>query len=112
MKKRPEEPFVPPERGETIRQEIIALLDGRSLSAREISSEVGIAIREVYEHLAHVRKTVSRTEQKLAVKPAECKGCGFVFRKRERLNRPGRCPVCRGESIQEPLFSLAAIKTR
>jgi hypothetical protein len=32
--------------------------------------------------------------------------CGFIFRKRDRLKKPGRCPVCHGEHIQDPLFSI------
>jgi hypothetical protein len=38
--------------------------------------------------------------------PAVCKKCGFVFAKREKLKRPGKCPVCRGESIREPRFTI------
>ncbi|MBA3060962.1 MAG: transcriptional regulator, partial [Nitrospirae bacterium] len=38
--------------------------------------------------------------------PAECAKCSFVFRKRERLKKPGKCPICRSEFIQEPLFLI------
>jgi hypothetical protein len=106
MKERPRQPFVPVERNETIRQKIIALLESNTLSAKEISVEIGISEKDVYGHLEHIRQTINKGNQAFIVTPAECKKCGFVFRKRERLKKPGRCPVCRNESIREPLFSI------
>ncbi|HXX58319.1 MAG TPA: hypothetical protein VEI96_10000 [Thermodesulfovibrionales bacterium] len=100
------EPRVPLARNETIRKEIMCFLEGRTVSAREISAEVKIPEKEVYEHLEHIQKTSHKAAHHLIVVPAECRKCGFVFKKRERLKKPGRCPVCRGESIQEPYFSL------
>jgi transcriptional regulator len=106
MKRRPKEPSVPLERKETIRRNIISLLEGNTLSSREISVDVRIAEREVYEHLEHIQRTANKNKQKFLVQPAACKKCGFEFSKRDRLTKPGRCPVCRGESIQEPLFAI------
>lgn len=94
----------PPDRKETVRRRILSLLSERPLSAREISGRIGIPEREVYAHLPHVGRSAGRAGGRLAVTPAECRRCGFAFRKRDRLARPGRCPVCRGESISEPLF--------
>ncbi len=101
-----EKPIVPADRKETVRRRILSLLSGQSLTARQISAEVGIPEREAYAHMPHVKRTVARLGGRLAVTPAECRQCGYVFRKRERPNRPGRCPVCRGESISEPLFAV------
>jgi hypothetical protein len=111
LKNKPKESFVPQERHETIRQKIMDILEGNSFSAKDISGEVGISVREVFDHLEHIQKSVSRGDYHLVITPAECKKCGFVFRKRERLKKPGKCPVCRGESIQEPLFSLRRTET-
>ena len=108
MKSKAKQPFIPAERHETVRQEIISALRGRTLTAKEISAEVHISEREVYEHLEHIRRTVSKKDLTLIIDPAECLKCRFVFRKRERLKKPGRCPVCRNELIQEPLFSILA----
>lgn len=107
MKPAPREPPIPAEMHDTVRREIIAVLEQGERSAREVSSEVGISEKEVYSHLEHIRKTMSATGRHLAVTPAECRKCGFVFSKRERLKKPGKCPVCRGESIHEPLFSIS-----
>lgn len=106
MRKRPKEPFIPVERHETVRQKIISALDGQTLSAKEISGNVSIPEKEVYEHLEHIQRTISKRNRNLIITPAECIKCGFVFRKRERLKKPGKCPVCRSELIEEPLFSI------
>ena len=95
-----------PQRKETVRRKILALLSDRPLTARQISAHVGISEKEVIAHLPHVQKTAGTLKGHLAVTPAKCRQCGFVFRKRERTKKPGRCPICRGESISEPLFSF------
>ena len=104
--KKAKEPSVPLERRDTLRHEITAALRGRALSARDISAEVHIPEKEVYEHLEHIRKSMNKRDLSLQIEPAECMKCGFVFRKREKFRKPGRCPVCRGEQIQDPLFSI------
>ena len=106
MKDKPKEPFVPVERSETVRREIIDLLKDNVLSAKDVSGSVGVPVKEVYEHLDHIQKSIGKGGRSLRVIPAECKKCGFVFKKRERLKKPGKCPVCRSESIEEPLFSI------
>lgn len=98
---------VPPERLETARRRILVLISERPLSAKEISADAGIPEKEVRGHLDHLRRTLHRDGRRVAVTPAECLACGFVFRKRERFAKPGRCPVCRGESVSEPLFFVA-----
>lgn len=104
--KRPKEPVIPHERHETIRQAIVSLLTGKTLSAREISGIVRISEKEVYEHLEHIRKGIHHSGQRVIITPAMCRRCGFVFKKRDRLKRPGKCPVCRSEMVTEPLFSI------
>jgi hypothetical protein len=111
MKEQPKEPFTPPVTHDTIRQGIIAeLLEGPG-SARDLSAAVGIPEREVYDHLEHIRRSLSAFGRHFVVTPAECKKCGFVFAKRDKLKRPGKCPVCKGESIREPLYAIEDILT-
>jgi transcriptional regulator len=73
------------------------------MSARGLAEELGLREKDVVEHLEHLR----RSHVTLAVTPAACRECGFVFRKRERFGRPSRCPVCRSEQINEPVFEVA-----
>jgi len=106
LKKRPKQPFIPVERHETIRRQITDVIAGQALSAREISGLVSVSEKEVYEHLEHIQKTLTKKDYILSVTPAECVKCGFVFKKREKLKKPGKCPLCRSELIHEPFFSI------
>jgi predicted Zn-ribbon and HTH transcriptional regulator len=106
MKKKSKEPASPPAVNDTVRQEIIAALLERPSTARDLSAVVGVPEREVAGHLEHIRRTIAQSGKHLTVRPAECKKCGFVFTKREKLTRPGKCPVCKGESIREPHFLI------
>lgn len=106
MKKKHKEPFIPVERQETVRQQIISLLDGNTLSAKDISAAVRISEKEIYEHLEHIQRTMNKPKHNFVIMPAVCKKCGFTFRKRDRLKKPGKCPVCNSELIQETLFSV------
>lgn len=105
-RKRKREAIVPEERYETLRHRIISLIKDETLSAKEISGEIRIPEKDVYDHLEHIRKTMNKGEYRLSVVPARCERCGFVFRKRGRLKKPGKCPICRSESVTEPLFSV------
>jgi predicted Zn-ribbon and HTH transcriptional regulator len=75
-------------------------------SAKEISFAIRRPEKEIKNHLEHIRKSLRTEGRRMTQIPAECRGCGFVFRKRDRLKAPGRCPVCRGESISDPFFRI------
>jgi len=106
MKKKEKRAFIPVDREETVRKEMISFLRGQVMSAREISGEVHISEKEVLYNLQYIQKTLRKEKSHLRVIPAECRKCGFIFKKRERFKKPGKCPVCRGEMIKEPLFSI------
>jgi predicted Zn-ribbon and HTH transcriptional regulator len=110
MKKKTPEPAAPVERHDTIRRKIVALLLEREHSAKDLSIELRVPEKEIYDHLEHIRKTVNKGESELTVTPAACEKCGFVFKKRERLKKPGKCPFCRGELIREPIFRINGLK--
>jgi predicted Zn-ribbon and HTH transcriptional regulator len=103
---KPKKPVVPSERLDTLRQGIVSILRRDTVTAMDISEEIGIPVKDVYGHLEHIRHSLHREGLALTVLPAECRGCGFVFVKRDRLKRPGRCPICRGESISQPRYSV------
>ena len=100
------EPPPPPERQQTPREMILQALVGNPLSARDLSQAVGLSEREVTSHLRHLQKSLRHAAQRLQMVPPRCLDCSFVFHKRERLTRPGRCPVCRSTHLSEPLFFL------
>lgn len=107
MKQTVRKPAVPRTARETIRHAVIDLLRQQTVSAKDISALVHIEEKEVYGHLEHIRLSIHTAGWRLEVTPAECKKCGFVFAKRERLTPPGKCPVCRHEAIFEPLFTIS-----
>lgn len=92
--------------GETLRQRLRAALEEEPRSARELSGLLGIPEREIYGHLEHLRSSLRGAGRELAIMPARCRKCGFLFRKREKFKKPGRCPQCRETLIAEPLFSI------
>ena len=106
MKHKPRKPVVPRIAQETTRQAIIALLTEGSVSAKDISTAVHLPEKEVSSHLEHIRRSLHAGGAVLTVTPAVCRSCGFVFAKRDRLTPPGKCPVCRSEAIDDPLFSM------
>jgi hypothetical protein len=94
------------EETETTRRQIRTLLEEGPHTAKEISSAVHRPEKEVENHLEHLRKSLHSEGRRLGQIPAECRGCGFVFRKRDRLKAPSRCPVCKGEGISDPSFRV------
>jgi len=91
---------------QTIRKQMIELLDKREMSAREISQTIRIREKEVYTHLSHISRSVNAQRKKLIIIPAECLECGFVFEKRKRFTRPSRCPHCKSEHIRNPAYRI------
>jgi transcriptional regulator len=106
------EAVVPEERYETLRHRIVSILKEEPAIAKELSGRLRIPEKDVYEHLEHIRKTMNKGPYRLHVVPARCERCGFVFRKRGRLKAPGKCPMCRSESLAEPLFSVERIDAK
>lgn len=90
----------------TIRQQITLLLQHEALSALEISQAVRIAEKDVYRHLVHIQKSAAVRGRPLNVTACTCLACGFTFKERRRLTRPGRCPRCRQSRISNPVFSI------
>ena len=88
----------------TLRKKIAKALEEECLGLQGISKLFGIKEREVLDHLQHIAKSVH--PERLIVEAACCKQCGFAFKKRTRLNTPGRCPVCKSESISPPRFKI------
>lgn len=100
----------PPEQAWTPRELLLQALAAGPLSARQMSQRIGISEREVTGHLEHLQKSLKNRGQRLVLTPPRCLDCSFVFQKRERLTRPGRCPACRSTHLSEPLFSLDQTK--
>jgi transcriptional regulator len=96
----------PRERRVTIRAALRAALEAEALTALELSARVRISEKEVATHLQHLERSLRRQGAWLEVQPASCLACGFSFRDRTRLTRPGACPSCRGTRIDPPVFRV------
>ncbi len=95
----------PPQRGATIREQLREVLLGGAVTARDLSGVVGVREKDAAEHLTHLSRSLARRGERLEVTPASCIACGFGFRSRERLSRPGSCcPRCRSTRIDPPVF--------
>ncbi len=95
-----------PARKATIRDELRRVLQSGWTTARELSGLVGISEKEIPEHLEHLRRSSTNSGERFEVAPAQCAVCGFEFRDRARLSRPGKCPECRSERMHPPSFRI------
>jgi predicted Zn-ribbon and HTH transcriptional regulator len=93
----------------TIRQRMAEALTDRKLTAKDLSSELSIMEKEVFDHLEHVIKSTAN-ELSLVREPSKCLHCGFLFKKRTRLRTPSKCPICKSEEITETVYSLKPIE--
>lgn len=91
---------------QTLRQRMIALLEEKEQSARELSGFLRISEKEVYEHLTHIHRSLAPRRRTLVVRPARCLDCSYVFRDRKRFTSPSRCPRCRCEHIEDPRYHV------
>ena len=91
------------EREKTIRQEIIEQLLIRNFSAQELSKIVRVKEKEIKEHLEHLKLTFGK---KFRVVSSECLKCGYIFKERNKVKSPGKCPECRGTHISDQEYYL------
>lgn len=71
----------------------------------ELARQLGVPVRELAEDVAHLQKSLRHTDRRVAVVPARCRKCDFVF-SGEKLTRPGHCPRCKGTWIHEPRVAV------
>jgi len=90
----------------TVREELAGALRRAPATAHELSREAGLREKDVADHLGHLARSLGARGERLAIEPAACIACGFVFRDRERLTRPGACPRCRSTRIDPPVFRI------
>jgi predicted Zn-ribbon and HTH transcriptional regulator len=101
MKKSKKQAAVPQERAQTIRQEIIELLKEDNLSIRDLSQMVGQSEKEITAQLSQIGKSV-----RLEINEPECIMCGFVFERKGKIKKPGKCPKCHSTRITSPRFTI------
>jgi len=91
---------------QTRRQSITESLREGPITALDLARLLGVKVKTILGDLEHVRRS-AKGKERFTIRPAECSSCGFVFRNREKLNTPSRCPRCARENIRDPLFSIS-----
>ena len=94
------------DRRQTIRQQITDLLRNENLTVRDISQAVSIPEKDVFEHLAHIDRSLKSHAEKLTRIPYICLDCGFEFDRRKKYTRPGRCPQCKNSHLQPAVYRI------
>ena len=87
----------------TLRQTLALILRREERSAYDLAEELFLSPAEVESHLTHLNKS---HKGRFKMRPARCYACGYVFKKRTRLDAPGRCPRCKEERVEGPWFRL------
>ncbi len=87
------------------RKALIQLLLDNPMSLADIAQTMEVTPKDVEDDLHHLQKSLKRSEYKLLIHPAECRKCGFKFKK-DKLHKPGKCPHCHETWIQEPLLEV------
>lgn len=85
----------------TRRQEITALLKEHKVSMQELANKYKVEMSELTEDIEYIRFSF---KNKFRMEPAVCNYCGFVYREREKIKKPSKCPMCKHEDIVPPLF--------
>jgi len=96
----------PIESGQTLRQHIIDLLFSNELTLRDLPPAVSITEKELVGHLGHIERSIRTQGKKLVEIPYKCLSCGFVFDKRSRFSKPGRCPSCKNSHMQKARYHI------
>jgi len=91
---------------QTTRQQMVILLSENEYSAHDLSAALKIREKEVCDHLVHIKRSVVAQKKRLSIMSAQCLECRYIFQDRERLSKPGRCPRCKGEHIQDPKYRI------
>ena len=87
------------------RQELTATLRQREWAASELARHFHVRVDEIVEDLKHIQKSLKHSNETLNIDPAECRKCGFRFSE-DKLNKPSRCPDCKGNRIRDPLLEV------
>jgi len=93
------------EASRTTRERITDRLREESLPAGTLAREFDVRTATVLEHIEHIARSLEGTDEELLVAPPECRECGFTDFD-DLVNRPSRCPECKSEGVEEPVFRV------
>ena len=91
---------------QTVRQKMISLLEENNMNARDLSKALRVSEKDIFDHFGHIHRSLKGKKKKLRVAPYQCQLCDFVFENRKKFSRPGRCPKCKGGSIEAASYRI------
>jgi hypothetical protein len=89
----------------TTRERIAAALREQAATPSALSTRVGAPRSAVYDHLRHVARSLSGSDETVLAVPPTCRDCGFDGFD-DPVNDPSNCPECRSENLAEPVFRI------
>jgi hypothetical protein len=89
----------------TTRQRIADHLREEATQAGSLAAEFEITTESALAHVKHIAASLDAADERLLVAPPECRECGFSAFDAP-ANRPSRCPECKSEAIEEPVFKI------
>jgi predicted Zn-ribbon and HTH transcriptional regulator len=89
----------------TTRQRIADRLREEPLAAGAIARDFEIETSTAMSHVEHIAQSLEHEDEQLLVAPPTCEDCGFDDFD-DLLNRPGRCPECKSEAVENPAFTI------
>jgi len=89
----------------TTRQRIADFIRDRPAQASALADEFDVTTGDVFTHVEHIAESLEGTDEQLLVAPPECDDCGFDEFD-DPVNQPSRCPECKSEAIEEPVFTI------
>ncbi|GAB3021144.1 transcriptional regulator [Natronobiforma cellulositropha] len=92
---------------ETTRQRIREALRSEPATPSSLAATFDLTPDAALGHVEHVARSVDGADddEQVLVAPPTCTSCGFDDFD-DLLNRPSRCPHCRGESVSEPTITI------
>jgi transcriptional regulator len=89
----------------TFRKQLLDVLSHEPRSASWLARELGMPRAALEDDLRHMLRSARAAGHDIEIVPARCKSCDFVFGE-DRLIKPGRCPMCKGTRLFEPLIGI------
>lgn len=83
------------------------MLQGRTLTLREIAHMVEQNMRDTEEDLKHLFRSLKHADVQPYIEPAACRKCGFEFGT-DKLHKPSKCPKCHATWLTEPRIGIVS----
>jgi predicted Zn-ribbon and HTH transcriptional regulator len=93
------------------RKDLIPLLQGRSLTLREISVLADQKMTDTEEDLKHLFRSLKHTDAAPEIEPAVCRKCGFEFGP-DKMHKPSKCPKCHSTWLTDPRIGIKATRAQ